>query len=163
MEKYLVFLIAWFGNKFIKHIKIPQGLQLCSVSKQSHLPWPYSCRIKRIASLFSPGNTILTIYVALQILKALEQGTKSRCHPNRAVDSSTFNIPHKMLLSCLPEERTCPVGSCLPGSEIVSSTPAGFIETQAHPPKPAWFTQIGHNEGTVLIVFKIVLKTDKQK
>lgn len=38
MEKYLVFLIAWFGNKFIKHIKIPQGLQLCSVSKQSHLP-----------------------------------------------------------------------------------------------------------------------------
>lgn len=54
MEKYLVFLIAWFGNKFIKHIKMPQGLENCSVSEQPHLPWPHSCRIRKDCLLLQP-------------------------------------------------------------------------------------------------------------
>lgn len=114
MEKYLVFLIAWFGNKFIKHIKIPLGLQDCSVSKQSHSPWPYSCGIRKDCLLFSPGNTILGIYMALEILIALESRTKNPCSPNRAVGSGTFTIPCVMPLSssAWPESLSCRALAC---------------------------------------------------
>lgn len=110
MEKYLVFLMAWFGNKFIKHIKIPQGLQDCSVSKQSHLPWPYSCRRRKDGLLFSPRNTILGIYVALENLIALEPQTKNPHSPNRAVSSGTFTIPCIMSLFLSAWTESSPIG-----------------------------------------------------
>lgn len=110
MGKYLVFLIAWFGNKFIKHIKIPQGLPGCSVSKQSHLPWPYSCRIRKDCLLFSPRNTILGIYVALEILIALEPQTENRCSPNIAAGLAPLPSPVWCPFPLPPEEGPCPVG-----------------------------------------------------
>lgn len=111
MEKYLVFLIAWFGNKFIKHIKIPQGLQDCGVSKQSHLPRPYSCRIRKDCLLFSPRNMILGIYVALEILIALDPRTKNPCSPTRAAGSGSFTIPCITPLSSSACMKSLPCGA----------------------------------------------------
>lgn len=145
MEKYLVFLIAWFGNKFIEHIKIPQGLRDCTVSKQSHLPWPYSCRIRKDCLLFSPRNTILGIYVAPEILIALEPRTENP----RSLNSREFrHLYHPLcnapFLVCLKREHAL-WGSCLPGTEIVTKSPAGYCGTQARRTKTS-LVHVGCNE-----------------
>ena len=162
MEKYLVFLIAWFGNKFIKHIKIPQGLQDCRVSKQSHLPWPCSCRIRKDCLLFSPRNTTQGIYVASEILIALEPQTKNPCSPNRAVVSGNFAIPCVMPLSWSAWTEGLPCGAL--ACQGQQSSARAWQATEAHRP-------VEHEQpvscrlqwtNLMLIVFKILLRAAEQ-
>lgn len=158
MGKYLVFLIAWFGNKFIKHIKIPQGLQGCSVSKQSHLPWPYSCRIRKDCLLLSPRNTILGIYVAREILIALEPWTENPLSPNRAAGLAPLPSPVRHPFPLLAEQGPCLVGlwparvrSCQQESSRILSDTSQLNKTQLGSCRLQWTTLI-------FIIFQALLR-----